>query len=184
MCYNIVGTDLLGVGWTDEGLPRLLIGLKATIQRRSMTMQVHSSRLVVSIFNAEIGNPINKLVLMALCHHYPNIFPGQERLARMTSITSRAVRNSLTWLCKHDWVSKRRTNRSNVYALNVERILRVAQGRLSRPERCSYPDGNVVLLTYKRTASKMTLRVISHSIIRPRRSLIEKCVNTLIHYLT
>lgn len=86
-----------------------------------------------------------KLVLIVLAEHGDKdgrCFPGQELLARETSLTERAVRKAIQVLREVGLIEvQRRTFRyggstSNVYTFNVDVIIDSIQ-----EEPCSYPDG-------------------------------------------
>ena len=86
----------------------------------------HSHQLIAACMNLNLTSS-RMAVLMALCHHYPNIYPGQTRIAMLAKVSLRTVKYNLTWLAEHGWITARRTNRTNIYTVNVERILRRRQ---------------------------------------------------------
>ena len=65
--------------------------------------------------NQPIGDPLAKLVLLALvAHDKPNsegIFPSQARLARLTGLSRRSVVNALKRLRKAGWVEREKLRR-------------------------------------------------------------------------
>jgi hypothetical protein len=65
-----------------------------------------------------------KMVLMVLCSHYPNIFPGEARIAKEASIGLTAVKGALDYLEREGWITRqRRYSKTTVYTVNVERIM-------------------------------------------------------------
>ena len=79
------------------------------------------------LLDQPIADPIAKLVLFALISHDKpggaGIFPSQERLARMTGLSRRAVVNALARLRKAGWIEREKTRgRSGRQTANRYRI--------------------------------------------------------------
>lgn len=101
--------------------------------------QPHSHQLIAACMNLNLTSS-RMAVLMALCHHFPNVYPGQTRIAMLAKVCLRTVKSNLKWLAEHGWITARRTNRTNVYTLNVERILRRRQVEFSRGATIALPE--------------------------------------------
>lgn len=75
-----------------------------------------------------------KMVLMVLCSHYPNIFPGEARIAKEAGIGLTAAKGAIKYLEREGWIKRRpRYSKSTVYTVNVERIMATPPPRLRIP---------------------------------------------------
>ena len=99
----------------------------------------HSHQLIAACMNLNLTSS-RMAVLMALCHHFPNVYPGQARIALLAKVCLRTAKSNLKWLAEHGWITARRTNRTNVYTLNVERILRRRQVEFSKGATIALPE--------------------------------------------
>jgi len=87
----------------------------------------HSRDLVSAVLLLKLSAS-EKLVLQALCHHYPNAYPSVARIADMASQSERWVRRCLRSLQKKGLIEVyyRRDGQvqdTSSYAINAERIL-------------------------------------------------------------
>ena len=97
------------------------------------------------VLDQPIADPIAKLVLFALISHDKpggnGIFPSQERLARMTGLSRRAVVNALARLRKAGWIVRRKTRgrsgrqTANRYRIQPGGLLQSARGALGQCAR-------------------------------------------------
>jgi len=75
-----------------------------------------------------------KMVLMVLCSHYPNIYPGEARIAKEAGIGLTAAKRAIKYLESKDWITReRRYSKSTVYTVNVDRIVATPPRRLRIP---------------------------------------------------
>jgi hypothetical protein len=75
-----------------------------------------------------------KMALMVLCSHYPNIFPGEARIAKEAGIGLTAAKAATKYLEKEGWITRqRRHSKSTVYTVDVERIMATPRRELRIP---------------------------------------------------
>jgi len=75
-----------------------------------------------------------KMVLMVLCRHYPNIFPGEARIAKEAGIGLTAAKRAIKFLESEGWISRqRRYSNTTIYTANVDRIMATPRRDLRIP---------------------------------------------------
>jgi len=52
----------------------------------------------------------HKWVLIVLCSHYPNIFPGEARIAKEAGIGLTAAKGAIKYLEREEWITRQRRN--------------------------------------------------------------------------
>lgn len=101
--------------------------------RKELNNKIHSHQLIAKAL--ELTLPIyEKMVLMVLCQHYPNVFPGEPRIAKMASMSERQVRRCLRRLIGKGLIDiEYRRGVVNLYTLNTSKILRTTIPRHNSP---------------------------------------------------
>jgi hypothetical protein len=84
---------------------------------------VESWKLIEKCLDLDLKGS-HKMVLVVLCSHYPNIFPGEARIAKEAGIGLTAAKGAIKYLEREGWIKRRpRYSKSTVYTVNVERIM-------------------------------------------------------------
>jgi hypothetical protein len=75
-----------------------------------------------------------KMVLIVLCSHYPNIYPGEARIAKEAGIGLTAAKRAIKHLDREGWIKRQpRYSKTTVYTVNVARIMATPPRRLRIP---------------------------------------------------